>query len=74
MNEGKYEVWFDWKEIFELMKNPSVNKDYKIDFGKFDFLKVKEIMLEHEFSEERIESQFEKIKELNEQRKQKTLF
>jgi hypothetical protein len=56
------------------MKNPSVNKDYEIDFGKFDFPRVKEIMLEHEFSEERIESQFEKIRQINEQKKQRTLF
>jgi hypothetical protein len=50
------------------------NKDYKIEFGKFDFARVKEIMLEHEFSDERVESQFEKIKALNEQKKQRTLF
>lgn len=72
--EGKYKMEFDWKQIFELMKNPTVDKDYKIEFGKFDFARVKEIMLEHDFSEERIESQFEKIKELNEQKKQRTLF
>ena len=74
MNEGKYEVWFDWKQIFDLMSDPEVNKDYKIEFGKFDFARVKEIMLEHDFSEERIESQFEKIKGLNEAKKQRTLF
>jgi flap endonuclease-1 len=74
MNDGKYKVEFDWRQIFDLMKNPQVNKEYRIEFGKFDFLRVKEIMLEHDFSEERIESQFEKIKELNEQKKQKTLF
>jgi flap endonuclease-1 len=71
---SKYSVDFDWREIFELMKNPSVAKDYKIEFGKFDFQKVKELLMKHDFSEERIESQFEKIKEINEQKKQKTLF
>jgi flap endonuclease-1 len=72
--EGKYKVDFNWKEIFDLMKNPEVNKNPKIEFGKFDFDKVKKIMLEHDFSEERIESQFEKIREINEKQKQKTLF
>lgn len=72
--EGKYKLEFDWREIFELMKNPSINKNYKIEFGKFNFTKVKEIMLEHDFSSERIESQFDKIREINEQKKQRTLF
>jgi flap endonuclease-1 len=72
--DSRYKVEFDWREIFELMKNPAVNKDYKIDFGKFNFFRVKEIMLEHDFSEDRVESQFEKIRQLNEGKKQRTLF
>lgn len=72
--EGKYKLEFDWKEVFELIKKPSVDKNYKIEFGKFDFDKVKKIMLEHDFSEERIESQFEKIRQINENKKQTTLF
>jgi flap endonuclease-1 len=72
--DEKYKVEFDWKEIFELMKNPEIDKNYKIEFGKFDFDRVKKIMLEHDFSEERIESQFEKIREINENKKQRTLF
>jgi flap endonuclease-1 len=74
VKEGKYSVDFDWKEIFELMKNPNVDKNYKIEFGKFDFDKVKKIMRKYEFSEDRINSQFEKIRELNETKKQRTLF
>ena len=30
--------------------------------------------MEHDFSEERIESQFDKLKDIKEQKKQKTLF
>jgi Mor family transcriptional regulator len=56
------------------MKNPNVDKNYKIEFDKFDFDKVKEIMRKYEFSEDRINSQFEKIRELNETKKQRTLF
>jgi flap endonuclease-1 len=70
----KYVVDFDWKEVFELIKNPDVTKDYKIEFGKFDFEKVKQILLDYEFSEERIERQFDKIRELKEKSKQRTLF
>jgi flap endonuclease-1 len=70
----KYVLDFDWKEIFDLMKNPSVDKDYKIEFPKFNEKKVKEILMEHDFSEERIESQFEKFKDVVEKNKQRTLF
>jgi flap endonuclease-1 len=75
-NDEKFKdkVWFDWKEIFELMKNPDVNKTLKIDFPKMDFDKIKKILMGHEFSEERIESQFDKLREVKEKNKQKTLF
>lgn len=75
-NDEKFKdkVWFDWKEIFELMKNPDVDKNYKIEFPKIDFEKIKKILMEHEFSEERIESQFEKLREVKEKGKQRTLF
>jgi len=70
----KDKVWFDWKEIFELMKNPDVDKSCKIEFPKIDFEKIKSILMEHDFSEERIESQFDKLREVKEKNKQKTLF
>jgi len=70
----KDKVWFDWKEIFELMKNPDVDKNYKIEFPKMNFDKIKSILMEHDFSEERIESQFDKLREVREKGKQKTLF
>ena len=74
VSEGKYVVDFDWKEIFELMKHPNIDKDYKIEFPKINFDKIKEILTEHDFSEERIESQFDKLREIKESQKQKTLF
>jgi len=70
----KYELDFDWKQVFELIRNPSIDKDYKIEFKDFDFDKVKKIMTGHEFSDERIEKQFDKIRELKEAKKQQTLF
>jgi len=72
--EGKYKVEFDWKEVFEELKNPEVDKKYKIEFPKFDEKKIKKILMEHDFSEERIENQLEKLREIKESRKQKTLF
>jgi len=64
---------FDWKEIFELFHKPNVS-DEKIIFPKIDENKIKEILVErHNFSEERIEKQLEKLRENIEKGKQKGL-
>jgi flap endonuclease-1 len=64
---------FDWKEIFELFRKPSV-KNHDFDFVKIDEDKIKEILVErHEFSEERIEKQLEKLKEVKQKNQQKSL-
>lgn len=70
----KYELEFDWKEVFELMKNPKVDKDYKIKFPDFNEDKIKEILIKRDFSEDRIEKQFDKLKQAKDKQKQQTLF
>lgn len=72
--EGKYKLDFDWQEVFDLMTRPEVDKNYKIQFPRFDETKIKKILVAHDFSEDRLNSQFEKFNETKEQRKQKTLF
>ena len=64
---------FDWQEIFELFHKPRVvSADFK--FKKADEEKIKEILVEkHDFSEERVEKQLEKLRELKEKKKQKSL-
>ncbi len=48
--EKKYELDFDWKEIFDLFMNPKVNKNYSIKFSKINIDKVKKILIKkHEF-------------------------
>jgi len=70
----KQENKFDWKEIFELFKKPEVSS-FKIEFPKFDEKKIKKILVEeHDFSEERVDNQLEKLREEKEKKKQKTLF
>jgi len=65
---------FEWKEIFELFHKHDV-KDAEIKFPKVNEKKIKEILVErHEFSSERVENQLEKLREINEQKKQRTLF
>ena len=72
--EGKYIVDFDPKHIFDLMKNPNINKEYVIDYPKINLESIREILMEHDFSEERINNQLEKLNQLKEQKKQRTLF
>lgn len=64
---------FDWKEIFELFHKPKVI-DIDIEFGEIDEEKIKKILVEeHDFSDERVEKQLDKLRELKEQKKQKGL-
>jgi len=64
---------FDWKEIFELFKKPNV-KDADFNFKKINKNKIKEILVErHDFSEERIDRQLEKLEDAKEKGKQKDL-
>lgn len=64
---------FDWKEIFDLLKNPRVG-DEEIIFPEYDADKIKEILINrHGFSEERINTQLEKLDKLKQAKKQKNL-
>lgn len=62
---------FDWKEIFELFKRANVSgEDY--EFGKLNEEKIREILIErHNFSEERVEKQLDKLRELESKKAQK---
>ena len=64
---------FDWKEIFELFHKPAV-KDANFKFGDIDENKIKEILVErHDFSEDRVNKQIEKLRKVKEKSKQKNL-
>lgn len=68
------ELDFDWKEVFSLFKKPEVNGPSKIEFPKMDVDKIKDILMDHDFSEDRIDKQIEKLKDIKEKNKQRTLF
>jgi flap endonuclease-1 len=73
LQEGR-EMDFNWQEIFELFKKPNVIKEYKIEFKEFDEEKIRRVLCErHDFSEERVSSALEKLKEAKELNKQKGL-
>lgn len=67
------EEQFDWKEIFNLFKKADV-KDVKIEFPKINPEKIKKILVEkHNFSEDRVDKQLEKLNLIKEKNKQKGL-
>jgi flap endonuclease-1 len=67
------ENYFDWKEVFELLKNPKI-EDFEIIFPKLNEDKIKEILVErHGFSEERVQKQIDKIKNSLKKKSQKSL-
>lgn len=70
----KYSVDFDWKRIFEFFMKCEDCFDTEIKFGKIDVDKIRKILISREFSEERISNSLEKLEEINEKKKQKTLF
>jgi len=64
---------FDWQKIFELFHKPNVI-DVDFEFGKIDEKKIKEILVEnHDFSEDRVERQLERLRDIAEKNKQKNL-
>lgn len=64
---------FDWREVFELFHKPSVlNCLFK--FEPINEKKIREILVErHNFSDERVQKQLERLRELKEKNKQKAL-
>jgi len=69
----KYNLDFDWKAIYNEIENPKV-KDINIEFPKLNKEKIKQILMKHDFSENRINNQLDKLDELKEKAKQRTLF
>jgi len=64
---------FNWEDIYELFHKPAV-KDFEIEFPKFDEDKIRKILSEKDFSEERIKSGLGKMDEAKKKGQQKTLF
>ena len=68
------ELDFDWKEIFEMFKNPDVSRNVEIEFPEIDPSRMREILIGHDFLEDRVDKQIEKLKDLKGKGAQKTLF
>lgn len=64
---------FDWQDIFALFHKPEVSNE-EFEFKPFNEKKIKEILVEkHDFSEERINKQIDRLKELKQKNQQKNL-
>lgn len=73
-NSGKYIIDFNWQEVFKQFKEFKPVTNETPPEKKYDKEKLKEIMIiKHEFSKERIDTAIEKLEELEQAKKQKTM-
>jgi flap endonuclease-1 len=64
---------FDWKEVFQLFHKPNVSNSL-FKFGKINEKKIRQILVsEHDFSDDRVQKQLERLREITEKNKQKNL-
>ena len=70
----KYKIDFDWRIIYNEIRNPNVNKNSNISISVINQKKIKDILLKYDFSENRIDTQLEKLDVIEKQKSQKTLF
>ena len=71
--EKKFEFIFDWQEVFKQFHEYESSYIEDIEFKKVNEAKVKEILLSHKFSENRIDSGLQKLRKIKEAKKQKGL-
>ena len=70
----KYNLNFDWQEIFKQFHEYECCTKEEIVFKKPSPEKIKKILLSKDFSENRIDSGLDKLRKAKEQAKQRTLF
>jgi flap endonuclease-1 len=69
----KFDLIFDWQEIFKQFNSYESEYTGEIEFKKPDKEKIKQILQKHDFSEARIDSALEKLQQIEESKKQKGL-
>ena len=69
----KFDFVFDWQEVFKQFHEYESSYMEDIEFKKVDEDKVREILLSHDFSKNRINSGLQKLREIDELKKQKGL-
>ncbi|MFH1802863.1 MAG: flap endonuclease-1 [archaeon] len=72
--EVEHQLEFNWQDVFEIFKKPNV-QDFKIKFPKLNEDRVISILVgEHDFSEERVVKNLEKLHKAKREASQQTLF
>lgn len=72
--EVEHQIDFNWQDVFEIFKKPNVN-DFKIKLPKLDESKIISILVgEHDFSEERVVKNLDKLHQLKRASAQQKLF
>ncbi len=69
----RYNIVFDWQEIFKLFHEYEVDPHTDIEFKDVDEDKLRKLLQKHAFSEARIDSGLEKLQKYKESKKQKDL-
>jgi flap endonuclease-1 len=74
--EVKWGKFFDfaWTDVFYLFKKMPIIDDYNLEWKSINTTELKEFLLDHDFSEERINSTLEKLQKKEENKKQKSIF
>jgi flap endonuclease-1 len=72
-NSDRYILTFDWQKVFKQFHEYESSLEKEIEFKKVNNKKVKEILKKHDFSENRIESGLERLRKVEESKKQKGL-
>ena len=70
----RYQLNFDWQAVYKEFKKPDCCIDPQITFEKPDKEKIKQILTEREFSENRIDSGLNKLDDARKAAQQQTLF
>jgi flap endonuclease-1 len=72
--EVEHQLDFNWQDVFEIFKKPNVH-DFKVKFPKLNEDKIISILVgEHDFSEERVVKNLDKLHQLKKQSAQQKLF
>ncbi len=70
---GKFNFIFDWQEIFKQFHDYKSGHEGEIKFKSASPEKLREILREHDFSDARIDSGLQRLREIEELKKQKGL-
>jgi len=72
--EVEHQVDFNWQDVFEIFKKPNV-QNFKIKFPKLNEDKIVALLVgEHDFSEERVVKNLDKLNKAKREASQQTLF